>query len=56
MKKDGLGGRGQAVRLPVARCTKMLAQIDRQIRYIELVAGNYKRNALTDEARPGCAH
>jgi len=30
----------------------MLAQIDRQIRYIELVAGNDKGNTLTDEARP----
>lgn len=52
MEKDGLGGGGQAVRLSFARCTEMLAQIDRQIRYIELVAGNDKRNTLTNEARP----
>jgi hypothetical protein len=29
MKKDGLGGRGQPVRLPMAWRTEMLAQIDR---------------------------
>ncbi len=52
MKKDGLGGRGQAVRLSVAWSTEMFAQIDRQIRYIKLVARNDKGNTLTDEPRP----
>ena len=50
MKKDGLGSGGQAVRLPEARCPEVLAQIDRQIWYIELVAWNDKGNTLTDEA------
>ncbi len=52
MKKDGLSSRGHAVHLPGTRRAEMLAQINREIRHIKLIAGNDKGNALTNEARP----